>query len=43
MDERTSGFDLAPDGTWHRRTSTPEVPLVDMQETVRRRLLSRPE
>jgi polyphosphate kinase len=43
MDERTSGFDLAPDGTWHRRTSTPEVPLVDMQETMRRRLLSRPE
>jgi polyphosphate kinase len=39
----TGGFDLAPDGTWHRRTGTGERPLVNPQEALLRRIVGRAE
>jgi polyphosphate kinase len=37
----TGGFDLQPDGTWVRRTSTPEHPLHDPQVLMLRRTIER--
>jgi len=37
----TGGFDLQPDGTWIRRVSTPEHPLVDFQAELLRRTVER--
>jgi polyphosphate kinase len=39
MSERCEGFDLAPDGTWHRRVSTPDQPLRHVQDALLRRAL----
>jgi polyphosphate kinase len=43
MSENAAGFDLAADGSWHRRQDTEETPLVDVQEVLLRRALGRPE
>ncbi|MDT5029817.1 MAG: polyphosphate kinase [Micromonosporaceae bacterium] len=43
MSDTTAGFDLAPDGSWHRRVPKNETPLVDVQEFLLRRALGRPE
>ena len=43
MNDTTAGFDLASDGSWHRRAAKGEVPLVDVQEVLLRRTLGRPE
>jgi polyphosphate kinase len=43
MSDTAAGFDLAPDGSWHRRRPTDETPLVDVQEILLRRALGRPE
>jgi polyphosphate kinase len=43
MDERTAAFELAGDGTWHRRVSAGEQPLVDPQEALLRRIVDRVE
>jgi polyphosphate kinase len=39
----SGGFDLAPDGTWHRRTGTDEKPLINPQEALLRRIVGRGE
>jgi polyphosphate kinase len=41
--EDTGGFDLRPDGSWHRRTGTDEQPLVNPQEALLRRIVGRAE
>jgi polyphosphate kinase len=43
MSDTAAGFDLAPDGSWHRRAAKDEAPLVDVQEVLLRRALGRPE
>jgi polyphosphate kinase len=43
MDDRTAAFDLAGDGTWHRRVSATEQPLADPQEALLRRIVDRVE
>jgi polyphosphate kinase len=43
MSDDTSGFDLASDGTWHRRTPTGERALVNPQEALLRRIVGRGE
>jgi polyphosphate kinase len=43
MSDTAAGFDLAPDGSWHRRAPRGETPLVDVQELLLRRALGRPE
>ncbi|MCW2641859.1 MAG: degradosome polyphosphate kinase [Dactylosporangium sp.] len=41
--ERTAAFELAGDGTWHRRVSNGDQPLVDPQETLLRRIFDKVE
>jgi polyphosphate kinase len=43
MSDDAAGFDLAPDGSWHRRVPKDETPLIDVQEVLLRRALGRPE
>jgi polyphosphate kinase len=43
MDERTAAFELAGDGTWHRRVSAGEQPLMDPQEALLRRIVDKVE
>jgi polyphosphate kinase len=43
MDERTTAFELSGDGTWRRRVSAGEQPLVDPQEALLRRVVDRVE
>jgi polyphosphate kinase len=43
MDERTAAFELAADGSWHRRVSAGDQPLVDPQEALLRRIVDRVE
>jgi polyphosphate kinase len=43
FDERTAAFDLAADGTWHRRVSVGDQPLVDAQEALLRRIVGKVE
>src|SRR6185369_18003009 len=43
MSDDSAGFDLAPDGSWHRRTSTDDHPLVNPQEALLRRIVARSE
>ncbi len=43
MSDGAAGFDLAPDGSWHRRRGTEEQPLIDVQDVLLRRSLGRPE
>ncbi len=43
MDERTAAFELSGDGTWRRRVSAGEQPLVDPQEALLRRVVDRVE
>jgi polyphosphate kinase len=41
MSERSEGWDLAGDGTWHRRASTPASPHVHLQEALLRRIIGK--
>jgi polyphosphate kinase len=41
--ERTAAFELAGDGTWHRRVSNGDQPLVDPQEALLRRIVDKVE
>jgi polyphosphate kinase len=41
--DHTAGFDLDPDGGWHRRQGESGQPLEDIQEVLLRRALGRPE
>jgi polyphosphate kinase len=34
MSDEREAFELAPDGSWSRRVSTPEVPLTDLQQAL---------
>jgi polyphosphate kinase len=43
MNDTTAGFDLTSDGSWHRRATKGEMPLVDVQELLLRRTVGRPE
>ncbi|MGC9666283.1 RNA degradosome polyphosphate kinase [Planosporangium sp. 12N6] len=43
FDERTAAFELAGDGTWHRRVCDGGQPLVDPQEALLRRIVDRVE
>jgi polyphosphate kinase len=43
MSDASAGFDLAPDGEWHRRHAAGDVPFEDVQEVLLRRALGRPE
>jgi polyphosphate kinase len=43
MDERTASFELAGDGSWRRRVSAGDQPLVDPQEALLRRVVDRVE
>jgi polyphosphate kinase len=43
MDERTAAFELSGDGTWRRRVSAGEQPLVDPQEALLRRIVDKVE
>jgi polyphosphate kinase len=39
MSDASEGFDLAGDGSWSRRVSTPDRPLVHLQEALLRRVI----
>ncbi|UQU66182.1 RNA degradosome polyphosphate kinase [Couchioplanes caeruleus] len=41
MSDESEGWDLAGDGTWHRRTSTPSDPHVHLQEALLRRIIGK--
>jgi polyphosphate kinase len=41
MSEQTEGWDLASDGTWHRRARTPAEPHMHLQEALLRRTIGR--
>ncbi|GAA2472293.1 RNA degradosome polyphosphate kinase [Winogradskya humida] len=41
MSEQSEGWDLAGDGTWHRRASTPASPHVHLQEALLRRIIGK--
>jgi len=43
MSEQTGGFDLDSDGAWHRRSPNGQLPLEDVQDSLLRRALGRPE
>jgi polyphosphate kinase len=41
MSEETSTYELAGDGTWHRRVTGPDGPLANPQEVLLRRTVDR--
>jgi polyphosphate kinase len=41
--DRSSGFDLQSDGSWHRREHNGQSPVEDLQESLLRRATGRPE
>jgi len=43
MSEQTGGFDLDSNGVWHRRSPNGQLPLEDVQDSLLRRALGRPE
>jgi polyphosphate kinase len=41
MSDETEGWDLAGDGTWHRRPTNPSAPHVHLQEALLRRTIGK--
>ena len=41
MSDETEGWDLAGDGTWHRRATNPTEPHMHLQEALLRRVIGK--
>jgi polyphosphate kinase len=41
MGDETEGWDLAGDGTWHRRPTSPSDPHIHLQEALLRRTIGK--